>query len=438
MTLESLRIAFYTLGCKLNQAESAALRNAALEHGYIPVDFNESADVIVVNSCTLTNRADRKTRQALYQAKRHSPHSILVLAGCYPQVQGTASADIPGVDIVLGTRDKFALFEALDGFREKGEKNIQISSVNNRERWESTFVAGTERSRAFLKIQEGCSNFCTYCIVPYARGNPVSRDFDNTIREAKRLSEGGCREIVLTGIDIGAYRDRDKTLTEVVKGLEALPELRRIRISSIEMNTLSDELIRYMAGSEKCMPHFHLSLQSGSDTILKAMNRKYRCADFAKKVETIRKYIPNASIGTDVIVGFPGESDALFVESMNFIQAIAFSYLHIFRFSPRRGTPAAGMADPVSDTRKKERAALLQDSDKRLRERYAAIFIGTSQSVLWEQCQEGFCKGLTPHYIPVSAPGNAGMINTISDLILSAEHFSGKNGVAETDHLFIE
>lgn len=429
MTLESLRIAFYTLGCKLNQAESAALRNAALEHGYIPVDFNESADVIVVNSCTLTNRADRKTRQALYQAKRHSPNSILVLAGCYPQVQGTASADIPGVDIVLGTRDKFALFEALDGFREKAEKNIQISSVNNQERWESTFVAGTERSRAFLKIQEGCSNFCTYCIVPYARGNPVSRDFDNTIREAKRLSEGGCREIVLSGIDIGAYGDRGKTLVDLVKGLEALPELRRIRISSIEMNTISDDLIRYMAASEKCMPHFHLSLQSGSDTILKAMNRKYRCSDFTKKVESIREYIPQASIGTDVIVGFPGESDALFVESMNYINATAFSYMHIFRFSPRKGTPAAGMADPVSETRKKERAALLKDTDKNLRESYASRFYGTLQPVLWEQFEDGICSGLTPHYLQIREPGDARMPNSITEVELNPA-----NVILKTDH----
>lgn len=428
MTLESLHIAFYTLGCKLNQAESAALRNAALEHGYIPVDFSETADIIVVNSCTLTNRADRKTRQALYKAKRHSPDSILVLSGCYPQVQREASAEIPGVDIVLGTRDKFALFEALDKFRENAEKCIQISPVNNPERWESAFIAGTERSRAFLKIQEGCNNFCSYCIVPYARGNPVSRDFENSLQEAKRLSEAGCKEIVLSGIDIGAYRDRGKTLTDVVKGLEVLPELRRIRISSIEMNTLSDELIRYMANSEKCMPHFHLSLQSGSDTILKAMNRKYLTADFSKKVETIRKYIPDASIGTDVIVGFPGESDALFVESMNYINATAFSYLHIFRFSPRKDTPAAGMTGSVSDTRKKERAALLKDTDRNLRESYASRFYGTVQPVLWEQFEDGMSSGLTPHYLQITEAGETGMLNSITRVKLNAANVIIKSG----------
>jgi threonylcarbamoyladenosine tRNA methylthiotransferase MtaB len=429
MSSTPLRISFYTLGCKLNQAETAALSNAAEERHFIPVPFDEEADVIVVNSCTLTNRADRKTRQAVFQAKRRSPQGIVVLAGCYPQVQETASAQVPGADIVLGTRDKFDLFQVLEEYRQTHTQQVRVSPVNNHERWESAFVAATGKTRAFLKIQEGCDNFCTYCIVPYARGNPVSRDFENTLQEAGRLSKAGYREIVLSGIDIGAYNDRGKTLIDVVRGLCELPDLQRIRISSIEMNTLSDELIRFMADSEKLMPHFHLSLQSGSDTILKAMNRKYRTADFTKKVETIRKFIPDASIGTDMIVGFPGENDALFVESMNYINATAFSYLHIFRFSPRKGTPAASMKNPVAEMRKKERAALLRDTDRCLRKNYAATFSGRLQPVLWEQYEDGFCSGLTPHYIPVKAPGRKDMLNTISPLVLNTE-----NMIIKTDH----
>lgn len=422
-----LRIAFYTLGCKLNQAETAALGNAAAEHGYSLVAFEEKADVYVVNSCTLTNRADRKTRQALYQAKRRSPDAIVVLAGCYPQVQPQHSNEIPGVDIVLGTRDKFGLFEAIDKFRMQKVQQISISQVSNSERWESAFVAATDRTRAFLKIQEGCSNFCTYCIVPYARGNPVSRDFDNTLTEARNLSLAGYKEIVLSGIDIGAYRDRGKTLLDVVRGLEDLPQLQRIRISSIEMNTLSDELIRHIAVSEKVMPHFHLSLQSGSDTILKAMRRKYLTADFSKKVQTIRKYIPDASIGTDVIVGFPGENDALFVESMNYINSLAFSYLHIFRFSARKGTPAESMKKPVSETRKKERASLLKDTDRNLRETYATRFHGTVQPVLWEHYEDGMCSGLTPHYLHITETGEPGMLNSITKVELNADNIDIKN-----------
>ena len=267
------RISFYTLGCKLNQAETAALRHAAKEQGYTPVDFEEPADVMVVNSCTLTNRADRKTRQALYQAKRLSPDGILVLAGCFPQVNPDTSPEIKGVDIVLGTRDKFDLYSVIKDFRKNREQQVCISPVDNRERLSSAFIAAPDRTRAFLKIQEGCNNFCTYCIVPYARGNSVSRDFDNTINEARKLAESGYKEIVLTGIDIGAYVDQDRHLIDVVKAMEGIKGLDRIRISSIEMNTLSDDLIEHIGLSKKVMPHFHILfrhviLPSGSNSYL--------------------------------------------------------------------------------------------------------------------------------------------------------------------------
>ncbi len=419
---KSPRISFYTLGCKLNQAETAALHHAAIEQGYTPVDFDEPADVQVVNSCTLTNRADRKTRQAVYQAKRLSPDGILVLAGCFPQVNPETSPEIKGVDIVLGTRDKFDLFSAIEDYKPNKEQQVHISPVDNHERLNSAFVAAPDRTRAFLKIQEGCNNFCTYCIVPYARGNPVSRDFDNTLEEARRLAEGGFKEIVLTGIDIGAYEDRDRRLIDVVKGMESIKGLERIRISSIEMNTLSDELIEYIGTSKKVMPHFHLSLQSGSDTILKAMNRKYLTADFTKKVETIRKFIPQASIGTDVIVGFPGENDALFCETVDYIKKIAFSYLHVFRYSQRKGTPAATMKGQVPEMGKKARAAILEDTDKQLRTTYAEQFIGTSQSVLWEKYEEDFLYGLTPHYLSVKIEGNEKRQNTISEIFLGKDN----------------
>ena len=417
----SPRISFYTLGCKLNQAETSALRHAAEENGYIPVDFEERADVMVVNSCTLTNRADRKTRQALYQAKKRSPEGILVLAGCYPQVNPQLSQELPGVDIVLGTRDKFDLYSAINEYKKNEGKLSHVSPVDNRERWSSTFVAATDRTRAFLKIQEGCHNFCTYCIVPYARGNPVSRDFENTIDEARRLADSGYKEIVLTGIDIGAYVDKGRRLIDVVKELEKIDGLERIRISSIEMNTLSDKLIEHIASSTKVMPHFHLSLQAGSDTILKAMNRKYTTADFTKKVDTIRKFIPDASIGTDVIVGFPGETDALFRETVDYINEIAFSYLHVFRFSQRKGTPAATMKGQVPEKGKKARAAILEDSDQHLRRHFSERFIGTRQPVLWERWEDGLLYGLTPHYLEVKIEGSKERHNTISHLIIEKD-----------------
>lgn len=419
---KSPSISFYTLGCKLNQAETAALLYAAKEQGYTPVDFEEPADVMVVNSCTVTNRADRKTRQALYQARRLSPNGIVVLAGCFPQVNPETSPEIKGVDIVLGTRDKFDLFSAIKDFEKSRVQVVRISPVDNHERLNSAFIAAPDRTRAFLKIQEGCDNFCTYCIVPYARGNPVSRDFDNTIEEAQRLAKDGYKEIVLTGIDIGSYDDQDRRLIDVVKALEAIKGLERIRISSIEMNTLSDDLIKHIGTSKKIMPHFHLSLQSGSNTILAAMKRKYLTADFTKKVETIHKYIPLASIGTDVIVGFPGENDALFCETVDYIKKTAFSYLHVFRFSARKGTPAATMKGQVPEMGKKARANILDDTDRHLRANYAKQFIGTSQSVLWERHEEGFLYGLTPHYIKIKIESKKDRHNTISEIMLTKDN----------------
>ncbi|MEA3391473.1 MAG: tRNA (N(6)-L-threonylcarbamoyladenosine(37)-C(2))-methylthiotransferase MtaB [Candidatus Marinimicrobia bacterium] len=415
-------ISFYTLGCKLNQAETAALRHAAKEQGYTPVDFEEPADVMVVNSCTLTNRADRKTRQALYQARRLSPNGIVVLAGCFPQVNPETSPEIKGVDIILGTRDKFDLFPAINDFKKDRKQLVRISPVDNHERLNSAFIAAPDRTRAFLKIQEGCNNFCTYCIIPYARGNSVSRDFDNTIEEAQRLAEGGYKEIVLTGIDIGAYMDEGHCLIDVVKALEAIKGLERIRISSIEMNTLSDDLIKHIGTSKKVMPHFHLSLQSGSDTILAAMERKYLTADFTKKVETIHKYIPMASIGTDVIVGFPGENDALFCETLDYIKKTAFSYLHVFRYSARKGTPAAAMKGQVPEMGKKARANILEDTDRNLRIGYAKQFIGTRQTVLWERHEEDFLYGLTPHYVMVKIEGKKDRQNTISEIVITKDN----------------
>ncbi len=418
------RISFYTLGCKLNQAETAALQNAAEKNGYRLVSFREPADVMVVNSCTVTNRADRKTRQALFQARRRSPDGIVVLAGCFPQVNSDSSTEIPGVDIILGTRDKFDLYSAIADFKKTRTRHVRISSVDNRKRLSSAFIAATDRTRAYLKIQEGCNNFCTYCIVPYTRGNPVSRDFDNTITEARELANAGYKEIVLSGIDIGAYADSGKRLIDVLRALEdisditGIPGIERIRISSIEMNTLSDDLIKHIGISTKIMPHFHLSLQSGSDVILKSMKRKYSTADFSTKVETIRKYIPEASIGTDVIVGFPGETDALFEETVAHINKMRFSYLHVFRYSARKGTPAANMKDQIPESVKRQRAKVLNNVDSRLRRSYAVSFYGTTQPVLWERYKNNLLYGLTPHYIQVQYPARINRHNTISKIVL--------------------
>lgn len=422
MNTKNKTIAFYTLGCKLNQAETSAMSNEAERRGYSIVSFHEDADIKVINSCTLTNRADRKTRQAVNRARRESPMAVVALVGCLPQVQEAECENMPGVDIILGSRNKFSLFQAVE---ELAEKRAQISHVlpfdtqaENDEHLNSHFIAAMERTRTFLKIQEGCENFCTYCIVPYSRGPRVSRDFNNTISEARRLAEAGYKEIVLTGIDIGSYNDKGKTLYDVVVALEDIPNLQRIRISSIEMNTLSEELIKHMGQSKKLMPHIHLSLQSGSDTILKAMKRKYSAEEFAQKMALIRRYVPDASIGTDVIVGFPGETDELFKETVNFIQDVAFSYLHVFRYSARRGTPAATMKDQVDEAVKKQRAHVLGEISNDLYGEFSQKFQDTQQSVLWETYHSGRNIGHTAHFLKISLADNVDRSGEISEIIV--------------------
>lgn len=423
MNTKNKKIAFYTLGCKLNQAETSAMSNEAERRGYAIVSFHEDADIKVINSCTLTNRADRKTRQAVNRARRESPQAIVALVGCLPQVQKAECQQLDGVDIILGSRDKFGLFKAVEELSENHRQISHISPfdlhIENDEHLNSHFIAATERTRTFLKIQEGCENFCTYCIVPYARGPRVSRDFNNTISEAARLAEAGYKEIVLTGIDIGSYNDKGKTLYDVVAALEDIPNLQRIRISSIEMNTLSEELIRHMGRSKKLMPHIHLSLQSGSNTILQAMKRKYSAEEFAQKMALIRKYAPDASIGTDVIVGFPGETDELFKETVNFIQDVAFSYLHVFRYSARRGTPAATMKNQVDETVKKQRAHILGEISNDLYESFSQRFYNTRQSVLWETYHSGRNVGHTAHFLKISLADDVDRSGEICDVDIS-------------------
>jgi threonylcarbamoyladenosine tRNA methylthiotransferase MtaB len=418
-------VSFHTLGCKLNQAETDALRTVFCQKGWDIVPFRQKADVCIINSCTVTNQADRKTRSAIYQAIKASPEGRVVVVGCLPQIAADKLSQIEGLDLILGNRDKFRVFEYLEEIPPVSDSPVIYVRSDDEDVYpENIFISSTgNRTRAFLKIQEGCANYCTFCIIPYARGKPVSRSFKNAFSEAHKLvRDHGYREIVLTGIDIGAYKDGEYDLQDLIRELETIPGLARIRISSIEMNTLSDALIDHIARSEITAPHFHLSLQAGSDVILKAMNRRYTTEDFARKIAYIRKKIPLASVGTDIITGFPGETEELFRETVHFIETSAFSYLHIFRYSAKKGTPAADMKGQIPEKEKIKRSQFLHNLDRKLRFQYAASFYGKKVRVLWESEQERGVKGFNEYYIQTVTESDTVRLNEINDVDITAVH----------------
>lgn len=414
-------VSFHTLGCKLNQAETHALQAEFLDKGWVIVPFRQKADISIINSCTVTNQADRKTRSAIYQAIKASPDGKIVVMGCMAQVSSESLSEIEGVDLILGNRDKFRIFEFIDKLPVVSESPIVYVSDDDDIYPENIFISSSGRTRAFLKVQEGCANFCSYCIIPYARGKPVSRDFVSAVGEAEKLVQHkDFREIILTGIDIGAYHSQDKSLIHLIRELERIDGLSRIRISSIEMNTLTNELIDHISRSEITAPHFHLSLQAGSDTMLKAMKRRYTTDDFRRKVDYIRNRIPMASVGTDVITGFPGETETLFHETLDFIHDIAFSYLHIFRYSPKIGTPAATMKNQIPEKIKIERSVELHNLDIKLRFSYASGFLGKKVRVLWESDKVKGVKGFNEYYIQTESDSDGARLNHLNDVLIEA------------------
>ncbi|MEA3500268.1 MAG: tRNA (N(6)-L-threonylcarbamoyladenosine(37)-C(2))-methylthiotransferase MtaB [Candidatus Marinimicrobia bacterium] len=438
---EQKTVSFYTLGCKLNQAETSAIRNKFDQNGFTIIPFGKSSDITIINTCIVTNRAAKKSRNIIRQAKRISPDGKIVAVGCYSQVDWKKLKNITEIDMILGNKEKFQIIENLAKLGEDDNLKIAVDTIKSDEYFEKEFTSTTERTRAILKVQTGCDKFCSYCIVPYARGLPASRNFTNSVNEAKDLVKNGFKEIVLTGIDIGSYFYKGKKLIDLIREIEKIDGIKRIRISSIELNSLSDELILHIANSKIAAPHFHLSLQSGSDEILKKMRRRYSTADFFKKVNFIRKHIPNVSIGTDVIVGFPGESEELFNETYEFIKKVRFNHLHIFRYSRKEGTPAAKMPDQVDEKLKKRRSKKLRELEIILKTEYIKKFFGENVSVLWEKYDGVFLSGLSEHYLKVKAKAEVkaevevkskkSLVNEFSNVYIidgNVDHLEGKIG----------
>jgi threonylcarbamoyladenosine tRNA methylthiotransferase MtaB len=405
-------VAFYTLGCKVNQYESEAVSSLFTQNGYDTVPFEQSSDVYIINTCTVTNLSDRKSRQAIRKAKKNNPNSIVVVMGCYAQTSSDDVLKIPEVNLVLGTKDRNKIIEYVSRI-EAGECRINaVDNIMSSRNFEELKVSSyKERTRAYLKIQEGCSQFCSYCIIPYARGPIRSRQPEDIIQEVKDLSQNGFLEIVLTGIHIASYgRDLKTTnLLDIIQRINLIEGIQRIRIGSIEPTTITEEFVSAAIKMPKLCPHYHLSLQSGCDNTLKAMNRKYTTDDYRNSVVLLKKHIPNVAITTDIMVGFPGETEEDFKTSLNFVKEIGFSKIHVFKYSPRKGTPAAEYESQISPVEKEKRSQLMLTLSDDLEKQYLQNYIGKEMEVLFEQelhGKEGYIEGLTSNYIRVMSKGN--------------------------------
>ncbi|MCX7570814.1 tRNA (N(6)-L-threonylcarbamoyladenosine(37)-C(2))-methylthiotransferase MtaB [Tumebacillus sp. DT12] len=418
-------VAFHTLGCKVNSYDTEAIWHLFREKGYAQVDFDDQADVYIINTCTVTNTGDKKSRQMIRRAIRKNQDATIVVTGCYAQVAPDEILEIPGVDLVIGTQGREQIIEYVERAQQEKSPFKIVSSVRKQREFEELDVFDfTDRTRASLKIQEGCNNFCTFCIIPYSRGFIRSRQPENVIRQARKLVEAGYYEIVLTGIHTGGYGDDldDYTLADLLVELEAkVPELRRIRISSIEASELDAKMIKVLTESKKVVRHLHIPLQSGSNRVLQRMNRKYTTEEFATSLADVRKALPDLAITSDVIVGFPGETEEEFVETYEFIRDQNFADLHVFPYSPRNFTPAAKYKDQVPEREKEARVNRLIQLANSLQVKYSAKFIGQTLEVIPEERNEqGLLIGFTDNYIKVEFDGGDELLGEVVAVRLDA------------------
>lgn len=397
-------VAFTTLGCRVNQYDTDAMRGLFIQSGYTPVDFDEKADIYVINTCSVTNMGERKSRQLIRKAKRTNEDAYIIVTGCYAQLAPEAIATIDGVNLVIGTNNRHRVVELVEQL-ESTEKQISIvRNIMEQATFEEMPLYGNEidKARAFMKIQEGCNNYCTFCIIPYTRGKLKSRRVEDIVKEAKRLVEHGYHEIVLTGIHLGNYGIElleKPNLAHVVKALLEIPGLERIRLGSIESVEVSEELVDLMAKDPRFCTHLHLPLQAGSDHILKLMNRYYNLQEFKDLIARLRSRIPGLAITTDIIAGFPGETDEDFEETMRTVEEIGFTHIHAFPYSKREGTPAATMEDQVPEAVKKTRVALLNSLGQKGLQKFAEQMIGKPAEILIEREEDGYYLGFTNEYI---------------------------------------
>lgn len=425
------KVAFHTLGCKVNQYETEAMAELFEKDGYKIVNEDEIADVYVINTCTITNLGDRKSRQFIRRAKNKNSEAVIAVVGCYAQTAPEEIMSIGEVDIVIGTKDRNRIVELSKQVRENREKINIVTDITNQHEFEEMKIENIEgKTRAFLKIQEGCNQYCSYCIIPYARGPIRSRKLDDILYEVKKLSENGFKEVVLTGIHVASYgKDMGEIrLIDVIERVHEVPGIERIRLSSIEPTIMTKDFLDRLMKLPKVCDHFHLSLQSGSNSVLKRMSRKYTTEEYKEIVELIREYMPNVGITTDIIVGFPGETEDEFMETCKFVDDIGFSRIHVFPYSARKGTPAAKHKNQISGDIKHQRSKDLMRIGEKNTNKFNNKFIGAMLNVLFEEQSKQnleFIEGYTTNYIRVLSKGSTYLEGEI--LPVKLEKVQGEN-----------
>jgi len=420
------KVGFYTLGCKLNFSETSTIARNFQSKGYERVEFNEKADIYVINTCSVTDNADKRFKSIVKSALKQNDKAFLIAIGCYAQLKPEELANIHGVDLVLGATEKFKVTDYINDLSKNDMGEIHSCEIDEADFYEGSYSIG-DRTRAFLKVQDGCDYKCTYCTIPLARGISRSDTLENILKNAKEISEKGIKEIVLTGVNIGDYGKGEfgnlkhtHTFFELVQALDKVEGIHRLRISSIEPNLLKNETIDFVANSNSFVPHFHIPLQSGSDHLLKLMKRRYLKEIYISRVEQIKKKMPNACIGVDVIVGFPGETNELFLETYNFLNELDISYLHVFTYSERPNTEAASMEGVVPKNVRSKRSKMLRGLSSKKRRAFYESQLGNELSVLFEgENKGGYIHGFTENYVKVKSPWDPGLVNTIHPIILS-------------------
>lgn len=419
------QVAFYTLGCKLNFSETSTIARQFQDKGYQRVEFDEKADIYVINTCSVTENADKRFKRITKKALKTNPEAFLIGIGCYAQLKPEELAAVDGVDLVLGAKEKFKVTDYIQDLSKNDFGEVHSCEIEETDFYVGSYSIG-DRTRAFLKVQDGCDYKCTYCTIPLARGISRSDTLDNVLQNAKQISEEGIKEIVLTGVNIGDYgkgefgnKKHEHTFLDLVKALDEVQGIERLRISSIEPNLLKDETIDFVAQSQTFVPHFHIPLQSGSNAILKKMKRRYMRELYVNRVERIKSTMPDACIGVDVIVGFPGESDEHFLETYEFLNRLDISYLHVFTYSERDNTPAADMQDVVHQQVRKKRSKMLRGLSAKKRRAFYESQIGKTKTVLFEdQNKKGYIYGFTENYVKVKLPWNPYLVNTLQPIKL--------------------
>nr|WP_298992641.1 tRNA (N(6)-L-threonylcarbamoyladenosine(37)-C(2))-methylthiotransferase MtaB [uncultured Polaribacter sp.] len=424
--MDEKKVAFYTLGCKLNFSETSTIARNFTNEGFKRVEFEDSADIYVINTCSVTDNADKRFKTIVKQALKKNEDAFLIAVGCYAQLKPEELAAVDGVDLVLGATEKFNVTSYINDLSKNDIGEVHSCEISDADFYVGSYSIG-DRTRAFLKVQDGCDYKCTYCTIPLARGISRSDTLENVIHNAKEISSKGIKEIVLTGVNIGDYgkgefgnKKHEHTFLELVKELDKVDGIHRLRISSIEPNLLKDETIDFVATSNSFVPHFHIPLQSGSDELLKKMKRRYLRKVYTDRVSKIKEVMPNACIGVDVIVGFPGETDELFLETYNYLNDLDISYLHVFTYSERPNTEAVEMEGVVPKKIRAKRSKMLRGLSVKKRRAFYESQLGNTLTVLFEsENKEGYINGFTENYVKVKTPWNPDLVNTLHTIKLT-------------------